>query len=242
MKLHSAIPYIKKLPDKERFEKSDLLIPPFLLDKHGPIEVYYAAHNEYINQKAIVLIVGITPGWVQMEKSIWLAKRYLYENRSYEEIIKLVKSECRFAGSMRKNLITMLDDLELQKALSVDSCNDLFHINEGLLHSVSLIKFPVFIEGENYNGHTPPIAGSDFLRRFLEDTIKTDLLSLENTPFVIPLGKAVETILHQLIDKGILNPSQCLFGFPHPSGANGHRHKQFRQQREVLAKKIKKFF
>jgi hypothetical protein len=66
---------------------------------------------------------------------------------------------------------------------------------------------------------TPP-----FLLGFSHDTLRTDILPL-NKPLIIPLGKAVESVLEQFIKEGSISESQCLMGFPHPSGANGHRQK-----------------
>ena len=61
---------IKKLPLKDKYTKEELLIEDFLIEKRGNIEIYYATHNEYINPKAKILIVGISPGFVQMNISI----------------------------------------------------------------------------------------------------------------------------------------------------------------------------
>ena len=57
---------IKKLPLKDKYTKEELLTDDFLVDKEGNIEIYYAPHNEYINPKAKVFIIGITPGFNQM--------------------------------------------------------------------------------------------------------------------------------------------------------------------------------
>ena len=51
---------------------------------------------------------------------------------------------------------------------------------------------------------------------------------------IIPLGKAVEEVLEQMISDNIIKKEQCLLGFPHPSGANGHRKKQFAENKEKL--------
>ena len=56
---------------------------------------------------------------------------------------------------------------------------------------------------------------------------------------IVPLGKTVSSVLRVLSDEGLIPPSPCLFGFPHPSGANGHRRTEFaaneRQMREDVA-------
>ena len=61
---------IKKLPLKDKYTKEELLIEDLLIDKEENIEIYYAPHNEYINPKAKVLIVGITPGFIQMSTDV----------------------------------------------------------------------------------------------------------------------------------------------------------------------------
>ena len=57
---------IKALPVKEKYTKAELLVKDFLIEEEGNIQIYYAPHNEYINPKAKVMIVGITPGFEQM--------------------------------------------------------------------------------------------------------------------------------------------------------------------------------
>ena len=58
---------------------------------------------------------------------------------------------------------------------------------------------------------------------------------------IIPLGKSVEEILKILISENVITEEQCLLGFPHPSGANGHRRKQFALNKRQLQEKIYKF-
>lgn len=70
--------------------------------------MFFASHNEYVNHHARTIIVGITPGWTQMEKSIRLSKAYLEQELPQDEILNRVKKECRFAGSLRNNLIDNL--------------------------------------------------------------------------------------------------------------------------------------
>lgn len=86
----------------------------YLIASENELAIYYAPFD-YINKDASVVIVGITPGWTQMEKSISTVIAELYNGASYESAIKKVKSESSFAGSMRSNLINMLDELGLHK-------------------------------------------------------------------------------------------------------------------------------
>jgi hypothetical protein len=41
-----------------------------------------------------------------------------------------------------------------------------------------------------------------------------------------------------LVEQGDLDPARCLFGFPHPSAANGHRQKQFDAGRARMAEAL----
>ena len=68
---------IKELPLKNKYRKEDLLIDKFLIDKEKNIEIYYAPHNEYLNPKARVFIIGITPGFQQMSTAIATARKEL---------------------------------------------------------------------------------------------------------------------------------------------------------------------
>lgn len=67
--LYTFAPRVRALPDREKYTKEDLLTPSFLLEQKEGVSIYYAAHNEIINEQARVFIIGITPGWTQMERS-----------------------------------------------------------------------------------------------------------------------------------------------------------------------------
>ncbi|MBM6616869.1 hypothetical protein [Bacillus suaedaesalsae] len=231
-------PAIRLLPLKPKYEKQNLITSNFLIKEENDLKMYFSPHNEYINVHAKVVIIGITPGWFQMEKAIRLCRMYLENDMPTYEILRLVKRECRFAGAMRRNLIQMLEELGLHQYLNIEHAENLFQLTDEALHTVSLLKYPIFHNGRNYTGHQPPIL--HFMEE-IDKTIQTDILSLSN-PLIIPLGKAVETVLNVYIKDGILSEEQCLVGFPHPSGANGHRHKQFENEKEQLKVQIQRFF
>lgn len=141
---------------------------------------------------------------------------------------------------MRTHLIQMLDELGLPSFLDFPDAAALFGEERQLLHTVSFIKYPVFANGKNYTGYHPPIQKSPFLMNYARKTLETDILPLER-PLIIPLGKAVEDVLRIFIGAGKVEESQCLLGFPHPSGANGHRHRQLRERKEALHEKLRTF-
>ncbi|PLT30729.1 hypothetical protein [Peribacillus deserti] len=224
--LATFLPYIKSLPNR-KLDKSDLLIPDFLLDKSGSLDIYYAPHNEYINKQARIVIAGITPGWNQMRLAFEQARVCLDQGTSLANLSYEVKKAARFAGSMRKNLIHMLDLCGIPEALGIQSSQQLFSDHGRLLHTTSIIKYPVFSNGKNYTGHAPAIERSPLLKRYAYEVFPQEINQLENSYLLIPLGKGVSDCVRNLIDQECICPVPCLWDFPHPSGANGHRHKQF---------------
>lgn len=241
MTLHEYVPQIKKLPLKTKYQRADLLTDDFKVYEQGKMKIFYAPHNEYINKKAKILIVGICPGWTQTEIALRTAKNGIEKSEDMDKILKDCKRLARFAGSMRTNLIQMLDEIKLNEKLKIKSCAELFEENNDLLHTTSLIPYPVFIADKNYTGYAPMILETDRLMEYVREHFYHEIEVLGNV-FIIPLGKAVEDVLKYMIHEKMIKEEQCLFGFPHPSGANGHRKKQFEENRNNLPEKVDNFF
>lgn len=235
---------IKKLPLKDKYTKEEILTENLLIDKKDNIEVYYAPHNEFLNPKAKIFIVGITPGFQQMNSAISTARKELEISDNIEEIQYKCKVAARFSGGLRKNIINMLDEIKLNNALCVNSCSELFDNKDYLLHTVSLIPYPVFVKKQNYTGHTPKLIKSEFLMKYIYDNFINELKQLENHEdiLLIPLGKAVEEVLDKLKEEGYISGNQVLTGFPHPSGANVNRLIQLEENRVEITSFIKNKF
>lgn len=231
---------IKNLPNG-KLCKEDILNDNFLLAEQKNMKIFYAPHNEYQNKLAKIIIVGICPGWTQTEIAYTTAKKDLENKVIEEKILKHCKEEARFAGSMKKNLIEMLDKIHLPEKINIKSSLKLFEDNY-LLHTTSLIPYPVFIDGKNYNGHTPSIIESKLLMDYVENHFFNEIRLFKESPLIIPLGKAVEDVLRLMVEKNIIEEKQCLFGFPHPSGANGHRKEEFNKNEYLLIDKINLYF
>ena len=56
---------ISKIKRLKKIDKKSVVSKDFLVNKDGNIEIYYAPFD-YINSKAKIVIVGITPGLQQM--------------------------------------------------------------------------------------------------------------------------------------------------------------------------------
>lgn len=229
-----------KLLKRDDIDRDTILVKTFLIEETSSMQIYYAPHNEYLNKGAKLLIVGICPGWSQTKIAYQTVKEGLDQNLSDGEILRNCKLSARFAGSMRNNIVEMLDELELNERYQVSSICQLFDTDD-LLHTTSLIPYPVFIKGKNYTGYGPSILKSKELMNYVRSHFYKEIESL-NHVLIVPLGKAVEEVLYAMVEAGLVTKQQCLFGFPHPSGANAHRKKQFLENKEDLKKQIDRFF
>jgi hypothetical protein len=228
------------LPLRERFDRAELLIPAFRLHQDGPLEMYYAPFSS-VNPSAAIVLLGITPGWTQMEIAYRVARREMDAGATAEEICRIAKQNASFAGTMRTNLVRMLDDLDVPSSLGIGSTSELFGSAAPLVHTASAIRYPVFVNGRNYTGHGPDMLRNLFLRDCLESILAPELASVPDA-LVVPLGNAVSAALQHLASLGALSVDRCLFGFPHPSGANGRRAKDFTERREEMRKKVATHF
>lgn len=220
--------------------KEHLFVKDFLIQENGDLSIYYVPYD-YVNEQAKVMIIGITPGFTQMQVAIRSARVDLIEGVPSRQIDKNAKKLASFAGSMRKNLIEMLNDIGLQSAIGIDNCEALFEERRDLLHTTSVIRYPVFQNGKNYTGHNPAILKSETLYHYAESIFLPELTAVKDA-LVIPLGKSVSEVMQAFVSKGWVNEERCLFDMPHPSGANGHRRKQFEQSKTKLKQQIKDWF
>ena len=223
--------YYEKIENLVCFEKIYILNKDFELYNDGKMSIYYAPHNETRNEKAKIFLIGITPGWTQTQIAFKTAQKGIRNCLSKEETKRECKRNARFAGSMRKNLIEMLEELQLHKYLNISSCAKLFAEKDYLMHTTSMLPYPVFINGKNYTGSSPKILNNKVLTSYVQRYFYEEAKAMQNALF-IPLGHSVTEVLEKMVQEGLLEQHQCLFGFPHPSGANGHRKKQFEEKKK----------
>lgn len=220
--------------------KEDLLTDVFLMATEGQLEMFYAPHNECLNRSARIVIIGITPGWTQMKTAFQAARTALAEGLPDEEVCRRAKQAAGFAGSMRSHLQDMLDRLGLPEYLQISSSSALFGESRHLLHTISLLRYPVFAEKRNYTGAHPDIWSSPLLRQQALSVCE-ELKELREA-LMIPLGRAVERVLRRFAEQGRIREEHVLWGFPHPSGANGHRHRQFAENEVPMRRRLSVFF
>ena len=213
---------IQQIKLLETINQKNVKDKKFLLEKEKNIEIYYAPFD-YINSKAKIVIVGITPGLQQMLQSY----EVINEGKSFKE----VKDLSSFKGSMRTGLIKYLDELKINDILKIKSCESLFNKNSKYLHTTSLVKYPVFDKGKNYSGAN--ILKKKILLDFIEKNFLEELKTLKKS-IIIPLGNTVSSTIEYLNNKYKLKLSCFLKGFPHPSGANARKNIQFKENKKNM--------
>jgi len=230
---------IINLPNNRKLKKSDLLVSQFRLFKDDKVEIFYVPFD-YVNKDAVITLIGITPGWTQMQRAFSVARSELLETGNLTSSYKKIKTYSSFSGQIRSNIISMLDDIGLDKKLKLDSCEQMFKEKNELMHTTSAVRYAVFRRNDGYNNYSggyPNALSHLELKKYIQDCLAGELKKVSGS-LIIPLGKAVTSILRHLVSHEVIQSDRCLWGFPHPSGANGHRLKQFENEKEYMIKQV----
>lgn len=208
-----------------------------LLASEGDLQTFYAPFD-YVNAGARIVLCGITPGLQQASRALDEARRQLRQGASVEHARLAAKETASFAGAMRSNLINMLDHVGAHTLLDIDSCARLFDTHRHLVHYTSALRYPVFVDGQNYSG-SPAMLSRASLRHQVETHLAEEIRALGPQSLYVPLGPKVTEVFQHLQAKGLLKPEQLLDGLPHPSGANAERISYFlgSKAREKLSSK-----
>lgn len=194
--------------------------PEFVLHHEGDLKICYAPFD-HIETKARLVIVGITPGMGQARAAFAATHRALIRGNSLEAALAEAKLEASFSGSMRGNLVAMLDAVGVNAHLNVASTSALFAPGSRAIHMTSALRYPVFFRGKNYSG-TPSMLRQPALRAMVDSHLVEEVQALPNALW-LPLGPKVEEALNHLAGRGHLDPSRIIAGMPHPSGLNAER-------------------
>ena len=234
------IPDIRRLPCGSELSQKDLLTRHFRLYSQDGLEIYYAPVG-HVRRKAKIVLLGVTPGWSQMELSYRMARSLIERWQGTSRILSEIKRQVAFAGSMRRNLLRMLNELRLSQYFYIETSEVMFEENSNLFHTTSALRYPIFYRGNNYTGHAPKILSREIHRKMVERLLGQELCQ-EPTALIIPLGDAASLAVAYLVEGGIVDKKRCLFGFPHPSGANALRVKHFTERRIGLKRTLRRWF
>ena len=215
-------------------QKGHIQRAKFRLGREAQLAVYYAPFEGPVNREARILLVGLTPGWTQTAIAYEVCRQQLREGATNAAALRAVRSEAPFAG-MRDRLCGWLDGLGVEQWLEVGSTHELFEERRNLLQTTSLIRYPVFVgdRGENYRGAGRRSIQSPLLWSIIDAVFVPLLRKLPNA-LIVPMGVAVSGALRDLD----VDPARCLYGFPHPSGANGHGPMQYREHHAKMRRVV----
>ncbi|OWT63704.1 hypothetical protein [Candidimonas nitroreducens] len=229
-------PAIREL-DLGRIGKPAEIPRRFDLGRDGRLSSHYIPFD-HVNPRARLVLVGITPGFTQWKNAMREAQRQLAAAAPEHVDLAAVKRAGAFSGTLRPNLIALLDHIGLQHWLGLASCAALFGAASHLVHTGSILHHPVFIDGRNYNG-TPNMLRTPFLQRQIEAHFAATARALGPAAVFVPLGPGVSAGIRWLAQQGVIAPDRVLHGLPHPSGANVERIAYFlgRKNRATLSAK-----
>lgn len=192
----------------------------FRIAQEGDLEVFYAPFD-YVASRARIVLVGITPGLVQAKNAFAEAARQLRSGADIETAMREAKTAASFSGPMRSNLVRLLDYMRIADWLGINTTAELFGQAQHLVHYTSVLRYPVFLRGKNYNG-SPRIERSRLLTEQVERWFATEIEQLPDAIYV-PLGPVPTAVMNNQVRKGRLADERVLSGLPHPSGANAER-------------------
>lgn len=206
------------------------------LARSGDVSISYAPF-EHVQSGARVVIVGITPGEQQARNALLEARRQLLLNADISIALAKAKVFASFSGSMRTNLVAMLNHIGLDRWIGLESVAELWGAHSDLVHFTSALRYPVFFKGKNYSGQ-PSMTSTPILCELLTSCLLEEARTLPDAVW-IPLGPKATEGIEWVIQQGVLKRDNVLIGLPHPSGASAERIKYFLGQklRADLSKK-----
>ena len=174
--------------------------------------VFESTEFDYVNPKAEVVIVGITPGNSQLDGS--------REGLTPREI----KRKFAFAGRMRPNLVNLLDFIGVNRLLGIESCSTLWEEDFDKVDMTSLLKDATYIVGKSRRmmfKDTEMIAKSKVLTDKYENGFVKDCLQYKRARLFVACGQGVYDELMKLKERGVITAP--VVAIAHPSGNNGVR-------------------
>ena len=153
---------------------------------------YYLDENTgfgYVNPNAEVVIVGITPGNSQQKGS--------REGLSPREI----KRKYAFAGTLRNNMVRMLDYIGVNTMVGIKSCQSLWEEDFDRVEMTSLLKKATYkISGSRKEmfKDTEMITKSEDLKKEFEEGFVKDCEQYKNARLFVACGQGVYDELMKL--------------------------------------------
>jgi hypothetical protein len=224
-------------------EKVELLDERFLLAREGRCSVFYAPFDAASSADTRLMFVGLTPGLSQMQLAAELFRSSQPETAMDPiAFARLLRRDVAFAGSMRKNLCAMLEELGLPPLFGSENAAELFSAARSDVATTSALQYPVFVGPTNANfGGTKDLSKSPLFREMLDGLLLPQILAAPRA-LIVPLGDSAGSGVRYLVRSRQLDDRRVLFGLPHPSGSNGHRVRHFADRKKKLREVVHAWF
>ena len=158
----------------------------------------------------------------QAVNAVTAARAALGRGLPVEAVLAEAKLVASFSGgAIRNNLVAMLDAIGAARHLGAGSTAELFQPGSTAVHFTSALRYPVFVDGQNYNG-TPDMLTTPILLHMVDTHLAEEARLLPKALW-LPLGPKAEAAVTHLVRNGLLPAGRVLAGMPHPSGANAER-------------------
>ena len=113
-------------------------------------------------------------------------------------------------------MINQLNHWGFHRWLGLSDSADLFSKARHLVQTTSLLRYPVFVNDDDYRG-TPDMTKHPMLRKYLLENFAAEVEQLKDAVFV-GLGPLVQKVLDRLCQEGAINADRVIGGMLHPSG------------------------
>lgn len=198
------------------------LQPATLLDEDNKYRLFYIPF-EHINKSARLVIVGITPGITQLQEAYDAIKIGTNAGLTSDALLVEAKRIGAFGGaSMRPNLVRLINETGISRALHITDANKLWDNRCDLLHATSVVPHAAFdSKGKMFNGSFDEVLSSRALRTSFELDFVPALSAIRPDAVYIGLGPTPRAALDWCVKQGHISSRQVLGTFPHPSTSSG---------------------
>jgi hypothetical protein len=193
---------------------------------------FYAPFG-WINEKADIVIIGITPGKSQAKAALIELRRSLAAGHTLFEAAARAKQEASFKGEMREIGTMLMDHFRLHQVFGLSRSDELFGQAADRAHYTSVLRYPVLerkIDKKrkgtevwaNYGG-SDKIMTMPFMARMIEENLVPELRQFSNA-WLLPFGPVPAHVLDALVRRKVVDGARVLAGINHPSGTQWNRH------------------
>jgi hypothetical protein len=206
---------------------------------NGRDELFYVPF-EHMNCRARLVIVGITPGPIQLELAYGAAQARLRAGLSDDLVLERAKKEGSFGGdTMRPNLVKMLAFFGIPELLGVGNANDLWGTAWHDLHATSIVPHAAFRNGIPFAGTFQDVLDAEAFRECFKRDFAATLPLISREARYIALGPTPLEELDWCIKHGLLMPEQVLGAFAHPSRNGGSQVAVYLGEKPIEALSLK---